>query len=302
MWLARRLARREGVPADTVYDLALWAIISGLVGARLWYVVENASRFYRGPDAPDSLLGAIGRTLNVSDGGLVFYGGIVLPIVVLVFWFRRRGLPALKMFDVLSPPAMLGLSFGRIGCFFNGCCFGRVCGWHFPLGVQRPKDGATWWFQVHEGLIDRGAAWSLPVHPTQLYCWAGALVICGLLLLLYRRKKREGDVLAGLLILYPLCRTGVEMLRTHEAEALIGPVSIAQAVSAAAFIIGIGMLLTRARRPLAQAYVAQAPSLPGPQGAGLGFLPLEAVRSSSSCAGPRDIPPAGPPGRPAPWP
>jgi len=259
MWLARRLARREGVPPETIYDLALLGIVSGLVGARLWYVAEFAGRFYSGPDAADTLIGHIGRTVNVSDGGLVFYGGIILPIIVLMWWFRRRRLPALKMLDILAPAAMLGLSFGRIGCTFNGCCFGKVCGSGFPLGIRRPAGGPTWSFQVHHGLISKTADWSLPVHPTQLYSWAGALIVCALLLWFYRRKRRDGDILALLLLLYPTGRFLIEMLREHEPSETFGLLSVSQAVSLLAILTGAVLLIGRRHRPAAVAYVPPEP-------------------------------------------
>lgn len=254
--LARRLARREGVPPAAVSDFAVLALVSGVLGARLWFVVEFANQVYFEADGTFiGLLPAIGRTLNISGGGLVFYGGLLAPILVLSWWFRRRRLPVLKMFDLLAPAAMLGLTFGRIGCFFNGCCFGSVCADHCAVGIQRPAAGPTWDFQVRHRGLDSASQWSLPVHPAQLYASAAALFICIVLMAAHRRKRRDGDVLALLLILYPAARFALESIREHEPSETLGFISISQAMSVVGFLIGVALLVARRRRPAAVPYV-----------------------------------------------
>jgi len=255
MLLARRLARQEGVPPTTIYDLALWALVSGLVGARLWYVAEFSNRVWFENGEFVGLGRAIGRTLNVSDGGLVFYGGLVLPVIVLAWWFRRRKLPILKMLDILAPPAMLGLAFGRIGCLFNGCCFGKLCSADFPMALRRPAGGATWRFHEHYYDLPSTEAWSMPVLPAQAYASICAFLLCGLLVLLYRRKKRDGDILVGLLLSYPVVRFLLEAIREHEPSETFGFISVSQTVSLVGFLIGVLLVVKRKARPEVVPYV-----------------------------------------------
>jgi phosphatidylglycerol:prolipoprotein diacylglycerol transferase len=255
MLLARRLARRERVPPESIYDLALWALVSGLLGARLWFVLENPQVLAEETNVFRLVL----KILNFTDGGLVYYGGVVAPILVLWWWFRRHRLPTLKMLDILMPAAMLGLAFGRVGCFLNGCCFGRECAPQFPLALQRPADSATWWFQVHHHQVDRTATWSNAVYPTQLMSALDAGLLCLLLLWLFRYKKRDGDILAATMLLYPPVRFVEEWLRAHESISMVGAISVAQVMSILAMVSGALMLVLRRRRPLAGAYVPPPP-------------------------------------------
>ena len=267
MILARRLAKRERVRPDTIYDLALWALLAGLIGARLWYVVEFARVFYDEPvrSAAD-LLRQVGRTLNFTDGGLVYYGGLVAPVIVLWWWFRRHKLPVLKMFDIIAPAAMLGLAFGRVGCLFNGCCFGKECSPQFPLAFERPREGATWDYQVRYAHLDPKTDWSKPVYPVQLMSSVDAALLCLVLLWLYRKKKRDGDIVAALLLLYPPVRFVEELLRSHEEASWLGLISIAQLVSIGGVLLGVVLVVRRKKRPLAAAYApSEAAPAPAPR-------------------------------------
>ncbi len=126
--LASRLARRDGIPQVHVQDLAIWIFATGIIGARIWYMIQ-----YQVP---------IDEFFQIWKGGLVFYGsfigGTIGYIAAYYLIIRRHGLSIWKIIDIVAPCVAIGLCLGRIGCFFNGCCFGNVActdcpAVHFPL-------------------------------------------------------------------------------------------------------------------------------------------------------------------------
>jgi len=131
------------------FDLGIWVIISSILGARLFYVLENHDQFS----------GSMGwwDALKIWEGGLVFYGGLFGAIGTAYFWFRVEKWPFSYAFDLVAPYISLGQAIGRMGCFLNGCCYGNV--------DQR-------W-----GMVFPGGEDSLPHLPTQLWEMAGDLVL-----------------------------------------------------------------------------------------------------------------------------
>ena len=114
-------APRLGIPYEQgfqkVFDLATWVIIFSLVGARLFFVLENHADFENGhwQDA-----------VKIWQGGLVFYGGLFGAIAAAILWFKIEKWPMDYSFDLVAPYILLGHAIGRVGCFLNGCCYGNV--------------------------------------------------------------------------------------------------------------------------------------------------------------------------------
>jgi len=121
-WLASRRARREKVPTEALWDIALYVFFAGIIGARLLHFIL----FPQSGDIWEQLL----RFVRIWEGGLVFYGSLAGGLVgfVLAYFFiiRRLGLRTWQIADIIAPSIALGIFFGRIGCFLNGCCFGNV--------------------------------------------------------------------------------------------------------------------------------------------------------------------------------
>ncbi len=129
-------APKFGFRGDQVFEICFWLCIPGILGARLFYVIEYWNDF----QAP-TLLETLFRIVNIPGGGLVVYGSIIGGILGGIVYLATHHLSISRMFDLLAPSLMLGLALGRIGCFLNGCCFGGVCdpahvhwGVHFPAG------------------------------------------------------------------------------------------------------------------------------------------------------------------------
>ena len=216
--LAYWLAKRAGADPGRLTTIMIIAIVAGLAGARLVYVVHFWAQYADGPWR---------RILDVRDGGLEFYGGVILAMVAAVAYLLARRLPVRLYLDVLAPALLLGLAFGRVGCFLNGCCYGKTS--NLPWAVSFPYDSYAYWdhwdraefgFVKPARVMDRsrptiGQQRSLRVHPSQLYSMANALVLCGILCWYLGRAKGHGQVFCLALILYGLTRFGPEMTRVE---------------------------------------------------------------------------------------
>lgn len=126
MLLARFRCRKLNENPEHIVNFGVYALLAGVIGARAMHVLHNWS-YYR------DHLGEIWATWS---GGLEFLGGFLCALVVMIFYFRCKKLPVRKFLDILAPALMLGLAFGRMGCFLNGCCFGGVC--ELPWAIRFP--------------------------------------------------------------------------------------------------------------------------------------------------------------------
>ncbi len=318
-------AAQAGLTLDRLASLAFWMIISGIVGARVVYVVQYAHHFQA-----DSLMDRIRLTVDMTRGGLVVYGSFIGALVASIVISRIHQLRYWLLVDVIAPAFMVGLAIGRIGCLLNGCCFGGDCevGWaavKFPagsapymrqlengqlLGLVTSSDNRYSQARVvesinagslaeelgirigevieirHEGerilrdRIGRGIPIessieirstsappryvnldrlaqeplnrSLPIHPTQLYGAINGLLIAGILFFGFPYRRREGDMFALLLVLYPIARFLLEYVRTDEAAIdPMGWFTISQWISIGMVTIGLIVLLLIRHRPLA---------------------------------------------------
>jgi len=314
VWLAMHRARQMGIHPDVIFSLAFWMFLVGIVGARLFYVIEYAHQFFGKGDWLQTLLAII----NVPQGGLVVYGSLIGALVAFVWFVRRQGLPVLATADLIAPSLAIGLAFGRIGCLLNGCCYGGVCDlpWAvtFPPGsppyitrdlesgklpsdvvfdtdvegrvivVTVRGDSAAYRaglrpYQQIEGIgqvkvfsaadtyrelarqydaglplvlvTDKGAQISLsalpipshsrPSHPTQIYSAINALLLCFFLWQYYPFRRRDGEVLAWLLTIYPITRFVLEVIRTDEVAVFGTGLSISQNVSVLILMFAAGL-------------------------------------------------------------
>ncbi len=250
MVLGRILLKRSGQNPEHLLNLALLTLITGLLGARLFFVVHYW---------PDYAGGPLRQIFNIRDGGLELYGGVALAILAMLIYFLGRKLPVLLYLDALAPALMIGLAFGRIGCFLHGCCYGQVC--RLPWAVSFPYRSFAYRGHSLEGrltvpseLADSNSRplpfdqlgdsrkdlarrqKSLPVHPTQLYSAASALLLCVILAACFRRRKYSGQILIFALLLYGLSRFTLETLRIEPKLPAVG-ISAAQLVSLIALLL-----------------------------------------------------------------
>ncbi len=187
-WLALRRTREEGIPFEKLVELLFWVILSAIIGSRALFVLIHFEHYRNHPF----------QILSLWEGGLVFYGGLLLAGAVSIVYLRWTRLPVWKMADLFSPSIALGIFFGRIGCFLAGCCYGKETSLPWGVTFSDPHSLA----RLHVSL-----------HPTQLY---EAGVNLGIFLFLswkWRRRAFEGQLFWLLLLLYSMFRFAIEFMR-----------------------------------------------------------------------------------------
>jgi phosphatidylglycerol:prolipoprotein diacylglycerol transferase len=131
--MAMYRARQGGLDGELILSLAIWLVVFGVVGARLFHVIEYWDERFAGKSPGATLL----EIANVPEGGLVIYGGFFGAALGFLAFVRKHGLPVLAMADLIAPSLAIGLALGRIGCFLNGCCYGGQTDW--PWAVTFPQ-------------------------------------------------------------------------------------------------------------------------------------------------------------------
>jgi phosphatidylglycerol:prolipoprotein diacylglycerol transferase len=330
--LAVYRARQMGVDPELIFSLAFWMFLAGITGARMFYIIQFWQQFERA-----SISQTLGAMLNVTQGGLVVYGAVIGGLAGAFYFLRQRELPMLAIADLIAPAMLLGLAFGRIGCFLNGCCFGGLCD-HQALAISFPFASPPYVHQQSVGLLygirigrdgQRGAAdlpvvisirpgssaassglrvgdiiqaingrrldnsdaddhqqtdpleqartelqtsgprisltttdgrsitWSinalprhsLPIHPTQIYSAINAALLCFFLWVYYPFRRHDGEVFALLLIVYPVTRFMLEVIRDDVGGLFGTTLTISQFVSICLFVVGVSLWVYVARRP-----------------------------------------------------
>jgi phosphatidylglycerol---prolipoprotein diacylglyceryl transferase len=241
-WLASRRVLKIGQPPEAIWDMMMWALVPGLIGARIIYLMQNWNQVFAGKQGSDLLL----APFALWDGGIVFYGSVIGGIVGVVIYCRRRCINALAMFDVIAPSMFIGEGFGRIGCFLYGCCYGKAC--DFPWALKFPPDSLTFEKLALEGRIIADPLSTIPLHPTQLYSSFAAFTLAGILAWFFRRRPYDGAVLALGWILYPGNRFVLEALRDDEPKRWGTSFTFSQLVSIGLLISGIVAMYYFSRR------------------------------------------------------
>ncbi|MFQ5492122.1 MAG: prolipoprotein diacylglyceryl transferase family protein [Phycisphaerae bacterium] len=362
IWLAMRRAMRVKADPDIILNIGFVSLFCGVGGARIFFVAHYWKTDFAWQENP------IWSAINISAGGLEYYGGLVTAILGGIIYLRyfgryyavgddlhakpKRRTSVRLYLDILAPSVMLGLAFGRAGCFLNGCCWGGVCAehqqgryvaslpwaltfpfasgahhrqwenrvvtvpaeliYHNPRHVNAPY--LLWWDSLDEpaesidGPVRRlreltqqysqakadapdsqqtaalkqqldqareevqalaikhhtifaamqfdsrkdpsrkmtfkeikelaAGFRSAPVHPAQLYGLINAVLISMMLATLFHRRKRHGMVFGTMLLVYPITRTVLELIRVDNPHDM-GGLTISQAVSVGMFAVGL---------------------------------------------------------------
>ena len=328
-------ARQAGLEPETIFSLAIWLVIFGVVGARLFHVVEYWNESFAGRPPLETLI----KILNVPDGGLVVYGALIGAAIGFVVFVRRNRLPLLALADIAAPSMAIGLAFGRIGCLMNGCCYGGQT--DLPWAVTFPKYSSRFYepndkqparysppygdqasrgemlgfriesraeapaevtfvapgspadaagltvgdriqavngeavqspdrakllllsaFESEHGIrleLQDGRsvrippaempARSLPVHPTQIYSAIDAALLGWLLWSFFPFRRRDGEAIALLLMIHPVSRFLLEIIRTDEPAIFGTGMSISQNISILLLICGVGLWWHLSKQP-----------------------------------------------------
>lgn len=205
-------ASRAGIDKGIFSDIIFWMLIFAFLGARVFYIFTDFGNFLRNP---------LEMLLNRS--GFVFYGGVVFGIIALYVLSRTYKIRFLKLADIIVLGVPLAHMFGRLGCFFYGCCYGRLT--DTCIGIVFPQDSPA-------------GALGGSVIPTQLIEAFCLLLLFFVLQIINKRKKFEGQILAFYLIIYSVIRFVIEFFR-GDPRGNVSFLSFSQFVSLILFIFGI---------------------------------------------------------------
>ena len=238
LWILRRGARRRDLDPDSLSDLTVVLVLFGIIGGRAWYLIQFREQVYASGDWFE--------TFRLWRGGLVLYGAIgggLLGFALMQRW-RNYG-PWRDLLDLIAPALALGIAFGRLGCFLNGCCWGAVCPEDWPLAAIFPP-GSPPSFDHGDGSLP-----SPTLHPTQIY---SSLMGAALAILLWklgsRLAARPGRTFSVFLCLYAVGRALIETIRSDHGTAP-GEWTVAQMASIPALLLGAWLWLSAPHRKAA---------------------------------------------------
>ena len=216
---------RIGMSSQQIYDMTVWTIVGGLLGARLTYVILHWDEFSKN----------LTEIIMIHRGGLAFFGSYIGGAAALTLFLKKHRLPFLKFADFFSPFVALGHAVGRIGCFMNGCCYGRPTECFF--GVTFPAGSLP---ASHYGLNHH-------IHPTQLYEFGLLIVLFIILQNVDKHKKFEGQTFSLYLILYSVIRFSMEFLRGDTRYVIPGWLTLFQSFCVVFMVIGVAIYLFKSR-------------------------------------------------------
>ena len=224
--LASSRAEKEGLDSQKVLDLCFYVMVSALLGARLLYVIVEYRYFL---DSPLEIF-------KFWKGGLVFYGGLILGVLISLWYLKRNQMPMWKTADLLAPSIALGQLIGRWGCFFAGCCYGKKTDVAWGITFTDPRSLAPL---------------EISLHPTQVYLSLNAVFIFIFLMWLSKRKVFDGQILWSYGILYSIGRFLIEYFRGDDRGFPVEQVlSTSKFVGVFVFSFSAFMLLTLYRKSL----------------------------------------------------
>ena len=209
--ISGKRAQKKGLK-DSMIDGILWcAILGGALGSRILFYIVNLPDIIKDPSI-----------LWNFNNGYVVYGGIIGGVLASFFYCHKKKEAFLPYFDLVMPSVALAQGFGRFGCFFAGCCYGRETTSRF---------GITF---THSAFAPNG----VKLVPTQLISAAGDFALAALLYWYARKEREDGKVAALYMILYSVGRFALELYRS-DFRGSIGPFSTSQLISVAVVVAGV---------------------------------------------------------------
>ncbi len=221
LWITVRLARRSGIAAEPITNLAVYCALAGLIGAKILMILFD----WNAPDKPPIFSMA---TLQAAG---VWQGGLVLAVIAAILYIRQQKLPALPTFDAFAPGIALGHAIGRIGCFAAGCCYGNHCDLPWAVTFHNPDAAELSGVPLNE-----------PLHPSQLYEVGSELALFGFLYWRYGKSHTPGRIMGMYLVISSAMRFLIEFTRFHE-QGLHAGLSITQWIAIGLAIGGVALLL-----------------------------------------------------------
>jgi phosphatidylglycerol:prolipoprotein diacylglycerol transferase len=215
--LAMAKAKRENINPEVIFNFCFFNFVFGILGSRIFYILENADYYYRNPL----------EIIMLQEGGLSWFGGLILAILFSLFYLKSKKMSVCGTLDLIAPFLALGQAIGRVGCLLNGCCFGKIS----DFGL---------YFEAHKATL----------IPTQIYSSLILVLIFITLRIMQDRPHPKGQIFLIYLLLYALKRFFIEFLRADNPIIFLG-LTLFQALSIILFlssIVGIILINRKANK------------------------------------------------------
>ncbi len=252
-------AKHEGIKTDDLIDLALVLLISGIAGARLYYVIFELDQYLvKGSNVLDSIWQSFVAMISIQNGGLAIYGGIIGGAIGAYVFSRYKKIRFPVLCDTVAPGLLIGQIIGRFGNFVNAEAHGGVTDlpWRMKILKMYPNsDGSN---------VFRDEMNALSYHPTFLYESLWNLVGFAVIAVFYKKKKFNGQWILFYFAWYGLGRFMIESLRTD--SLMLGPIRVSQALSAVLFLGAVTLLtlgFVRSKRDATAAEACQDSQIEG---------------------------------------
>lgn len=233
IFIAAYEAKRTGQNPENYYDLAIYAVICSVIGARIYYVAFSW----------DMYKGDLKSIINLRQGGLAIYGGVIAAVITVFVFARIKKLPAPVLFDTAVLGLVAGQMIGRWGNFFNREAFGEytdgLLAMRLPLDAVRSSDVTELMRENMETV--KGVSY-IQVHPTYLYESLWCLMVLCILLVYRRHKKFDGEVFLLYVFGYGLGRVWIEGLRTDQLLIPNSQIPVSQLLAGSAIIVSAGLI------------------------------------------------------------
>jgi len=218
LWVVSRQARRAGLDAARVTDMAVYVLIAGLIGAKVLLIAVEWNYYARNPR----------EILSILQSGGVFYGGLLAALPVAWWYSKKHALPPWRTADALAPAVVIGQAIGRVGCFMAGCCYGQPADVPWAVTFRDPYAQRT-----------VGTPLDTPIHPTQIYEAVACAVIFVVLMRLFPRKRFDGQVTLTYVFLYSVARFAIEFVRGDAIRGTLFGLSTSQFI-AVLMVLAVG--------------------------------------------------------------
>ncbi|MBT3178906.1 MAG: prolipoprotein diacylglyceryl transferase [Desulfobacula sp.] len=223
VWVSQKNAATHDISPQAVTDIFFVILVSALFGARLLYVLINFNNY------KDNWL----DIFKIWNGGLVFFGGFLGAVIASFIYMKMQNFNTWKTADLLSPGVALGHALGRLGCFFAGCCYGKICDLPFAIKFTNPESLAP--LDVY-------------LHPTQIYSVLSNFILFFILMGIQKKKKFNGMVFLTYIMLYSLFRFIIEFFRgDFRGNFIFDSISMSQGIGLMVFFIALIILIKQLR-------------------------------------------------------
>lgn len=226
VWWAYRHTQKAGIDPKQFLDLAVIIIVWAVIGARVFSILFDGSLsgYLRNPH----------KMLMVWEGGFTFYGGFIFGLAAGVWYVQKHKWNSWKVADLMAPALALGLTVGRLGCFFSGDSFGKPTNLPWAVTFSSPYSAAPT---------------GIPLHPTQIYSVITNFIVFGILLWWQKRQKFQGELFLIFMMLYAVTRSFVEVFRNDPRGVYLnGLISTSQIISILVAGAAVWLYFNRSKR------------------------------------------------------